>query len=194
MTYLPIIVLFPVIGTNALWASYVFCELFTLLALFILITAIKRKRTDLSGLFLLPRTSGDAIKAQDLSVENTAEAAVAASEKLNDFCRESGVTLNMRFHVCMAVEEMLMMVNQFALDHKKKNYSDVRLTLYENKIIIRIRDIGKHFNPVEYYYKNKDSKAGFLETLGVHMVLEMAKNVEYRETYGVNNLIITIVN
>jgi Na+-driven multidrug efflux pump len=51
---------------------------------------------------------------------------------------------------------------------------------------------GKYFNPVEYYYAHKDTEAGFEKTLGIGMILGMAQQLEYRETFGVNNLIITI--
>jgi hypothetical protein len=62
----------------------------------------------------------------------------------------------------------------------------------EGLIIIRIRNSGKYFNPVEYYYENKDTEAGFEKIMGIMMILKMARQVEYRETFGVNNLIITI--
>jgi hypothetical protein len=57
---------------------------------------------------------------------------------------------------------------------------------------MRIRNAGKRFNPVEYYYENKNTETGREKTLGVDMILKMAQNVEYRETFGLNNLIITI--
>jgi hypothetical protein len=45
---------------------------------------------------------------------------------------------------------------------------------------------------VEYFYANRDTESGKDKTLGIAMILKMARQVEYRETFGVNNLIITI--
>jgi anti-sigma regulatory factor (Ser/Thr protein kinase) len=57
---------------------------------------------------------------------------------------------------------------------------------------MRIRNLGKYFNPVAYYYENKDTEAGQERAMGIAMILKMAQKIEYRETFGVNNLLITI--
>jgi anti-sigma regulatory factor (Ser/Thr protein kinase) len=129
----------------------------------------------------------------DFSVKNTLEAVNAASENISAFCRENRIPQKQTMYISLAIEEMVLMINEHSLRKDRILYTDLRvMIIQEGLIIMRIRNSGKYFNPVEYYYENKDKEAGFEKTLGIMMILKMAQQVEYRETFGVNNLIITI--
>jgi anti-sigma regulatory factor (Ser/Thr protein kinase) len=84
------------------------------------------------------------------------------------------------------------MINQYALKTDRIEYTDIRIVITQEHIVLRIRNTGTYFNPVAYYHEQKNTEEGFNQTLGVGMILKMAQEVKYRETFGMNNLIITI--
>jgi anti-sigma regulatory factor (Ser/Thr protein kinase) len=184
--------LFPHYSINAVFGSFLLLEVGGLLVLGASLLLVRARSPNLSPFLLLDRQEEQRIKAIDFSVLNDTEEITDAAAKIGEFCREHDIPSKERFHVSLAIEEMLLMIKEHAFKPGIKEYCDVRIAIYSGVLIMRIRDIGKHFNPVEYYYNNKDSADGFMETIGVDMILKMAMNVEYRETYGVNNLIITI--
>jgi hypothetical protein len=53
-----------------------------------------------------------------------------------------------------------------------------------------VRNGGKHFNPVEYV-KNA-GEAEEAEVMGIKMILALARNVDYRNTFGINNTTILL--
>jgi anti-sigma regulatory factor (Ser/Thr protein kinase) len=119
-----------------------------------------------------------------------------ASTKISSFCEENELSAKTSMHISLAIEEILIMINEYSLRKDRQEYTDLRIMIIPEEsgslVIMRIRNAGKDFNPVDYYYENKDTEAGREQTLGIAMILKMAKHVEYRETFGVNNLIITI--
>jgi Na+-driven multidrug efflux pump/anti-sigma regulatory factor (Ser/Thr protein kinase) len=194
ISIVPAWLLFPYYGINAVFSMLIISETGGLLALTVCLFISRKRKAHLSPFLLLDREEEKRIQAIDFSVLNDTAEITDAAAKIGAFCKEHNIPAKERFHVSLAIEEMLLMIKEHAFKPDAKEYCDVRIATIDGALIMRIRDIGKHFNPVEYYYDNKDTQAGFMETLGIGMVLKMANDVEYRETYGVNNLIITIVN
>ena len=62
--------------------------------------------------------------------------------------------------------------------------------LYEDKKVIRFRDNGIPFNPVEWLEKNHPEDP--TSCIGIRMIVAMAKKVNYVSAVGWNNLMITL--
>jgi Na+-driven multidrug efflux pump/anti-sigma regulatory factor (Ser/Thr protein kinase) len=189
---LPAYLFFGLIGINSVWISFFINEVLTLGIAYVQVTIVHRRNPGLSRYLLLDNTLIEKSKVIDFSVKNTAEDVVFASGKISDFCEENTIPSNKIIHISLAIEEMLMMINEFSLHADRLEYSDLRLMIMPESIVLRIRNSGKHFNPVEYYYNIKDTEAGVDLTLGIGMILKIARTVEYRKSFGINNLIITI--
>ncbi|GHU08665.1 hypothetical protein FACS1894151_04980 [Spirochaetia bacterium] len=197
---LPLYLLFPAFSINALWISLILAEAITLCVTFLIVTVIHMRNRNFSRYLLLDSTLIDNNRVIDFSVKNTIEDVTFASEKISGFCEENEIPAKKILHISLAIEEMLLMIDEFSFTKDKTEYTDVRMMVLETpvretstqRIIIRIRNTGKYFNPVAYYYENKNTEAGAERTLGIAMIVNMAEEVEYRKTFGVNNLIITI--
>jgi Na+-driven multidrug efflux pump/anti-sigma regulatory factor (Ser/Thr protein kinase) len=196
---IPVWLLLPYYGINAVFSMYILAEIGAYIVLAVCLLMARIKNPNLSPLLLLDRQEEERIQAIDFSVLNDTGEITGAAAKIGEFCKEHNIPAKERFHVSLAIEEMLLMIKVHAhvgalraTPLRATQYIDVRIVIDDGVLIMRIRDIGKHFNPLDYYHDNKDSRAGVMETLGIGMVLKMAKDIEYRETYGVNNLIITI--
>ncbi|GHV69510.1 hypothetical protein AGMMS49928_12070 [Spirochaetia bacterium] len=189
---LPLYLLFPAFSINALWISLILAEAITLCVTFLIVTVIHIRNRNFSPYLLLDSTLIDNNRVVDFSVKNTMEDVTFASEKISGFCEENEIPAKKILHISLAIEEMLLMINEFSFTKDKTEYTDVRMMVLEERIIIRIRNTGKYFNPMAYYYENKDTEAGAERTLGIAMILKMAEEVEYRKTFGVNNLVLII--
>jgi Na+-driven multidrug efflux pump/anti-sigma regulatory factor (Ser/Thr protein kinase) len=189
---LPAYILFPVLNIYAVWISLIGTELMTLAFLYLLITIKHRKNPALSRYFLLDEGLLENCMVIDFSVKNTTEAVGSAVDKITRFCEENGVPPKKTMRISLSIEEIIIMVNRYSLREGDAEYTDVRIMIMGERIVMRIRYWGADFNPVAYYYDHKDTEEGRDQTLGIAMILGMAQKIEYQETFGLNNVRITI--
>jgi putative MATE family efflux protein len=189
---LPAYTLFPMMSVYSVWSSLILTELITLGLVYLIITIKHAKNPGLSRYLLLDEALMEKSKVIDFSVKNTDDDVAFASDKITGFCEENEVDPHKTMRISLAIEELIIMINQYSLKEGSTEYTDVRLMIIGERIVMRIRNLGKYFNPVEYYYENKDTEEGQERTMGIAMILKMAQKAEYRETFGVNNLVITI--
>lgn len=104
-----------------------------------------------------------------------------ASEKIRDFCDANEFSPKTTMTISLAIEEILTIIAQKSLDGSGQ--MDVRIFKNNGEGIMRVRNQGRKYNPVE----EKDDS---LEYMGVQMICKMAKKIEYHSTLGMNTLII----
>jgi len=126
------------------------------------------------------------------SVERDAGKASEASAAVGGFCGERGMDAKRVMLLSLAIEEIISLIAEQNADG---GAISVRLTLSDDRVILRFRDAGRMFNAVNYYRKNL-REGGDMESavglLGIKYIVETAKTVHYRETFGVNNLVVAI--
>ncbi|MDR3115051.1 MAG: ATP-binding protein [Treponema sp.] len=188
----PACLLFPAYGVYAVWVSLIIAELVTFYLAFLITTLVYIRNSRLSRYLLLDSALIENNQVIDFSVQNTTEDVDFASTKITDFCEENHLSPQKTMYISLAIEEMLMMINRYSLRADRIEYTDIRIVITQEHIVLRIRNTGRYFNPVEYYHENKHTEEGFNLTLGIGMIVKMAQEVKYRETFGMNNLIITI--
>jgi anti-sigma regulatory factor (Ser/Thr protein kinase) len=189
---LPAYLLFSSMGIYAVWISLIAAEALTLSLVLPLLRIVRRRQSQLSKYLLLDNTLIQNSKVIDFSVKSTVTDITSAAAKISGFCEENEVSPKKIMRISLAIEEMLLLINEFSFSPDRTQYTDVRIMVTPESIVLRIRNSGAYFNPVRYYYENKDTEAGAQRTLGMVMILKMAVSVEFRETFGMNNLIITI--
>jgi Na+-driven multidrug efflux pump/anti-sigma regulatory factor (Ser/Thr protein kinase) len=189
---LPAYLLFAALNINAVWISLILAEAVTLAVVYLVVTVTHARNPGLSRYLLLDSKLVELTKTIDFSVRNTADDVTFASSKISDFCEDNEVPAKKIMQISLAIEEMLIMIDEFSHNPLKVAYTDVRMVVAPESIVLRIRNTGKYFNPLDYYEENKDTEEGFDRTLGIAMIVKMAKQVQYQKTFGVNNLIITI--
>jgi hypothetical protein len=109
---------------------------------------------------------------------------------------------------------MLVLINEKSLSKRRKAFADLRVTVADGEITLRIRNAGARFNPLRSreapLSEAPENPAAVAETaartahadaaaqdgdarfMGMDMILKMAKKVEYMEIFGVNNLTVTL--
>ena len=83
----------------------------------------------------------------------------------------------------------------YVFEQNEKMYSDVRIVISAEELLLRIRCGGKLFDPIADYRKRTagmtEEELLMDESLGIRMVTQAADSVTFRRTLGVNNLIVT---
>jgi len=78
----------------------------------------------------------------------------------------------------------------------KDHFIDIKIILDGDKTKLRIRDDGKEFNPLDYMKKQDKDKdvEDALSNIGIKIVKDLARTVDYRYTMRLNNLFVELVD
>lgn len=176
------------------FASFLLAELSTILLMTVIVYAAHMRNPTISGFLLMNNTPNE--NYISFSVENTAAGAVDASEKMAAFCDENSINPKFKMLLPMALEELLIIVNDHCLNDRGNQYIDVRIFLDQDGLLLRIRCGGIVFDPVAWY-RNRSRNMSVEEmimddSLGMKMIVEQAKSVTFQNTFGMNNLIVVM--
>jgi len=175
----------------AVWLLIPTSELGTLVIILFVTYLVSMKNKALSKLLLLDDTLEREGKIISFSVSNDIENVMDASVKIGEFCESNEFSPKQQMTVSLAIEEMLTLTLQRCFEESERTQSiDVRIYTLNDTIGIRLRCGGRQFNAVDYYENNKEDEFG--ESLGIKMIVGMAKEVSYLRTFGVNSLNITL--
>ena len=113
---------------------------------------------------------------------------IKASEEVRAFCIERGAKkANM---LALFIEEMAGNTVLYGYPEGNKGNVDLRFVFHDDSGVIRLRDDGTPFDPVNWLEKNsgEDRASG----LGIRVVTGLAKNVNYMASMEMNNLMIML--
>ena len=115
---------------------------------------------------------------------------IQASEEVRNFCIERGAPKNQAMMLGLFVEEMAGNTIEHGYKDGKRGSVDIRFVYHDDSGVIRLRDDGRPFDPLQWLEKNSsdDPASG----LGIRVVTGLAKNVHYMASMEMNNLIITL--
>jgi Na+-driven multidrug efflux pump len=173
-----------VFGEIGIWHGFWTAELLTFICAIILSNLVRRKNNNLSPLFLINLSSEKNGAYTAFSVLNTNESISACTEGVSNFTEDNGISPKKTMQISLALEELLVVSNE----HSKPSNTNVRILIYDDLIIIRLRCIGKKFNPLEYAQNYEDD----MDVMGIKMVLKFSISLDYQETFGVNNTTIVL--
>lgn len=175
-------------GVKGIWISLIVADALTLGTILIVVRGIRRRSSCLDRYLL--DTSREGEGEISFSVRNTVDDIMFASNKITDFCESSGIAVKKTMQVSLAIEEMLTVIITYCMDDKKEQFIDIRIMKIGEDVLLRIRNAGKIFDPLRFYEENRDNEELADRVLGIKMIAGTAKSIEFRETFGMNNLLI----
>lgn len=175
-------------GAVGVWAALIAADALTLVILLIIMLFMRKKRPELD-MFLLD-TIDEGKGEISFSVRNTVDDIIYASTKITCFCEENDMSPKKTMRVSLALEEMLTVIILHCMDSTKESYIDIRILNLGDNVLLRIRNTGKIFDPIHFYEENKDNEEMEEQLLGIKMIVNSAKDIVFRETFGINNLTI----
>jgi hypothetical protein len=179
-------------GEIGIWLSFFMAEVCTLILLLICILVSRKADGKLSFPLLMDKTCEENRKYISFSVDNNTEAITDGAARVTDFCEENELSRKQTMLISMSIEEILGLIMTHSVD-KLYHCVAVRILILDDTIIMRMRYIGEKFNPIDYYRSNiSDDIEKSVEIIGIKYIVDTAKIVDYRETFGINNLIIEL--
>lgn len=138
------------------------------------------------GVYMLPEITDE--KFLDCSIGNNLEEVIDFREKLFAFCAENHITDRDAKILGLAVEEIAANIVQYGYRSGQKNYMDISFTIQDDKYMLRIRDDGVPFNPMEY----KPPEEEAVTVGGIALIKKMASDFQYMRVLNMNNTVIEL--
>ena len=110
------------------------------------------------------------------------------SDRVGTWCREVGVDAKRSYLVALACEEMAHNVADHGVG-KGEAEVDIKVVLRsDGALVLRIRDNGRAFNPLDYDLEAGDN----FGCIGIKLVRSLIADLEYQNVLGLNNTVATL--
>ena len=178
------IFLFPVIGVEAVWLSFLAADILSILTIIAMIRIKTGSFPHSYGDFIIvPRGFDGVEEICSISVGNDMREVIELSRSIDGMCLEKGVDRDRASKVALCIEEMAGNVVRYAFSDGKRHYIDIRVLMQGDDLIFRMRDDGMAFNPLL-----EDSDDHY----GIRVVRAAAKDIGYSNSSGLNILTVVV--
>ena len=152
--------------------------------------AVVDKATLLDKMMYLPETfQADWRAFASFACAPMSEAVVACSQQVAAWCESHGMDGRRSYLVSLAVEEMAANAVEHGFAKTKHPAIDVKLILKrDGTLMLRMRDNGAAFNPMDLDLSAADP----CSAVGIRMLRQGVREVEYQNTVGLNNVVVTL--
>jgi len=181
----------PVMGTDAVWISFLCAEVLTLGVVAVMIR-IKSGKWPVNWRNLSMPAKDlivDSERILDLSLNGSMEQVMKLSARIHEFCSMYTNDHKKVGHLALCIEEMAGNIIQYGRKGTKPLTMDIRIIMEHDGISFRIRDDGIPFNPIQY---DDEHQSAIGETMGIRLVRGIAKEFQYTNAIGMNNLLIKL--
>ena len=196
------------LGLSGVWLSFTAGELLSWPVLAAALAVFLHRHPELRGPLLLERRY-EAGRFIAFSVHSTPDEITDASARISSFCEENALAAQQSMMISLSLEEMLVSIQEHCFPDDPSQSINVRILIApedangERPVILRIRCSGSPFNPIDYYERRKAEAAdriddldalleGLDDSLGIAMIVSAAHTVDYKTTFGVNNLTVIL--
>lgn len=145
----------------------------------------QRKGKSEGGVYMLPEVRNETFL--ECSLENDLKEVIAFREKLFAFCGEHQIDDRDANILGLAVEELAANIVQYGYRNGKKNYMDISFTVQDDKYILRVRDDGIPFNPLEHEQELEEITVG-----GIGLLKKIMSDFQYMRVLNMNNTIVEL--
>jgi len=183
----------PFIGLTGIWLCFVLGEALSLIGLFFVLKIVTGKfPKSLDDFIVVDNDFEKDIKAKlNLSIENNMEEVMDLSNRVFMFGEKYFDDKSLVNKLSLCIEEMVGNIVEHGYESSSDtHYIDMRIIITSKNIIFRIRDDGTPFNPMDFADKHEINE----KNIGIHMIQNIAQNIDYRTTIGLNNLNIVLAN
>ena len=180
-------------ATNRYGIAFIAAELLDF-GLMVLLSIIRRKRDNtLQGILLEPAVYAD--RFFSTVCDGTEDGAVETSKQVVEFCEANDVDPALCMKLPLVVEELIVVLARHCFGDNARKI-DIRISLVDESVLMRMRCGGNAFNPIDWYNERKASLSAeeFMEdeSFGMKVVEKLVNEVKYTSLFDVNNLIVAM--
>ena len=135
------------------------------------------------GRYMLPQVTNEV--SLDFSMKNELADVAALRDQLMDFCADNGIGEKNANYLALALEEMTANIIRYGYRSGQKNYIDISFTIQDGNYILRIRDDGVPFNPLEQKVSAEGPVVG-----GIALIRKLMSDFQYTRVLNMNNTVI----
>ena len=186
-----VLILTPYFGIDGLWLAFPLSYAAFLLAIFIMTCHHCGRITfKLEDYLVLPE-GFDVLEDSHLDITVTSKGEVLGlSERAQDFCKVKGIDGRRSMFAGICIEEMAGNIVDYGFDDGKKHFIDVRIIIKGDRVIIRMRDDCRPFDPKKWEeIHNPEDPAAHI---GIRLVKSISTEFDYVNVLKLNNLIVKI--
>ena len=197
-------------GATAVWTSFLVGEAITLALQLVVASVLWKRRAAKGAADDAPEAAADACERAGLldkmmylpetfqqdwrawrtfSCEPDIASVAACSQQVAAWCEAQGIDGRRSYLVPLAVEEMAANAVEHGFAKTKHPAIDVKLILKrDGTLVLRMRDNGAPFNPMDLDLSDADP----CSAVGIRMLRQGVRGVEYQNTVGLNNVVVTL--
>ena len=197
-------------GATAVWTSFLVGEAITLALQLVVASMLWKRRSAKEAAHDAPEAAADACEQAGLldkmmylpetfqqdwrawrafSCEPDIASVAACSQQVAAWCKAQGIDGRRSYLVPLAVEEMAANAVEHGFAKTKHPAIDVKLILKrDGTLVLRMRDNGAPFNPMDLDLSAADP----CSAVGIRMLRQGVREVEYQNTVGLNNVVVTL--
>lgn len=185
----------PIWGADAVWWSLTIASIVPLFIIPMVMPYYSRR--GYRGLLLLDTDAETNGRYLSCAVRADTESIIDSVDQIGEFCTANNLSGKETMLVRLSMEEMLMSIKDHCFKENSHETMDVRILIVkkpdDTMIILRIRNGGRLFNPIDYYERmEKDDPYQLGDALGIAMIVKAADAIHYKTTFGINNLTVII--
>ena len=179
-------------GSKGIMASVAVGKALLLVAMYVYLCIRKKGAPKQAEDFMLLKEDFGGSTEDNLTAQiRTMDDVMRESRGAETFCLDHGVDARQSKLMALFVEEM---AGNIVSHGKPRNRSgvcvDYRLYASKAGLCLSLRDYCEAFDPMKYYEIHKDGEAD--ENLGIRMVMKLAKDIRYINTFNSNCLFINL--
>lgn len=182
-------------GPMGMWASFVVALALSDILLWGTATMVRRRRDEkpdsaLESFVVYPAGFATSVAAS-ISIGGIGSGDVPSklSQTIGDWCEEQGVDERRGYLVSLAVEEVARNVAEHGVADPGSAKVEVKLVRHDDgSLLLRIRDNGHAFNPLDYDVRQADSSG----CIGIKLLRKMMKNLDYQYILDTNNTLVSL--
>jgi len=191
----PAYFLTPIYGLSATWASLTIASISPFIIMLMAFPYYFKK--GYSGIFLQDLHAEKDGTYISFAIKTTTDEIIENVDKIATFCKHNELTETEIMLVKLSMEEMMMSIKDHCFEESAAETMDVRILIAKKSedltLVLRIRNGGKLFNPIDYYQRLKEENPLAMgDALGISMIVKAASEVHYKTTFGINNLTVII--
>ena len=197
-------------GATAVWTSFLVGEAVTLALQLVVASVLWKRGAAKRAVVGAPEAAADACERAGLldkmmylpetfqqdwrawrafSCEPDIASVAACSQQVAAWCEAQGIDGRRSYLVPLAVEEMAANAVEHGFAKTKHPAIDVKLILKrDGTLVLRMRDNGAAFNPMDLDLSAADP----CSAVGIRMLRQGVREVEYQNTVGLNNVVVTL--
>ncbi len=181
--FIPFCFLFAELMPNMIWLTFTISPVLSLAAVYIFLRIWLKDKGSYDSM-LLPVES-QAAECMEFTMQNNLDDLERASMEVLDFCKKNSVEDTVGNKLWLGIQELCSNIIRYAYAGKEGS-ADIFLMISGDEIILRIRDNGVIFNPVDFIDESGR------EFSGLNMLKAMKIKMEYNRVIGFNNTIVTV--